>query len=355
MILLTSVFIFVLAFLVAWRVTPRILRAYANSGRVDSPGGRKQQKEPIPYGAGLAVLLGFAAPFSLGMLAAWLAWDGAPQLLETHAAGIRSKAVMMVSILAGSSCMLVMGRLDDKHDLSAVKRFCVQLLAACLVVAAGVRITLFIASPTIQIAITILWLVFVTNATNFIDNMDGLLAGSALNSSLALGAIAALNGQLFVGAFAIALAGAIAGVLPFNRHPARIYLGDEGSMFLGFLLACLSTLLTYAKTDTPNSFDLRPFIVPLLCLSVPVVDGSFVILSRLGRGKAPWTPGLDHLSHRLVDCGQSRVSAVRWLWIAGLLCSAVAIVLQHQTQMAFLFAGIFVIAAIYSCSRGVRT
>lgn len=351
----TPLSIFVLAFLVSWRLTPRIRQAYLAAGWVDAPGKRKIQEQPVPYGAGFSVLLGFAAPVLIGLGAAWVAWENAPEILATHSEGIRSKAAMMIAILAGSSCMLIMGRLDDRYDLSAKKRFAIQIVAASLVVLAGVRITLFIASVELQIITTILWLVFITNATNFIDNMDGLLAGSALNSSLVLGVIAALGGQWFVAAFALALAGAIAGVLPFNRSPARIYLGDEGSMFIGFLLGCLATLLTYVQEGPATTFNFRPFLLPLLCLALPIVDGSFVIVTRLMRGDRPWTPGRDHLSHRLVRSGRSSKSAVSILVASSLVCSGLAVLIQEQSIAGILFATFFLMAAIGVGLRGARS
>ncbi len=330
MILLTALAILLLSFLVAHKVTPRIRTFYIKKRRLDGPGEKKLQKVPVPYGAGLAVFLGFAAPIAIGIIAAFIAWESAPELLREHAQGIQSKVQPMVAILLGATLMLALGRVDDRNPLSVRLRLLIQVFVASMVALLGVKLSLFVSSELLQIIMTALWLVFVMNVCNFMDNMDGLLPGCTLIATLCFAVFSGLSGQLFIGAFSLALAGAVAGILKYNLHPAKIYLGDEGSLFIGFLLACLSVLASYVPEDS-EGLSWRPFLIPFLLLGMPVIDGVLVIARRIKRRQAPWEGGLDHLSHRLLRQGKSKTEAVRLIWAASVLLGTGGIFLSQPT------------------------
>ncbi len=335
MILLTALCIFLLSFLVSHKTTPRIRTFYIKKRRLDGPGEKKLQTEPVPYGAGLAVFLGFAAPIAIGIFAAFLAWESAPGLLREHAQGIQSKIQPMVAILVGAILMLSLGRVDDRTPLSIPLRFFIQVFVASMVALLGVRLTLFVSSEILQIIITALWLVFVMNVCNFMDNMDGLLPGCALIAALCFALFSGLSGQLFICGFSLALAGAVAGILRYNLHPAQIYLGDEGSLFIGFLLACLSVLASYVSEES-DGISWRPFLIPFLLLGMPVIDGVLVIIARIQRRQAPWEGGLDHLSHRLLHQGRSKTEAVRVIWAASVSLGAGGIFLSQTSGSAWI-------------------
>ena len=331
LLLATGVLILLTALAVSRFACEPIARRYRQAGRLDRPGGRKTQSEAIPYGGGLAVFGGFSVATLGGLLLVILHQFGAfelPAALARHADGVESRSLQLLGILAGASAMLVMGRIDDRRGMGVGSRILLQFGAAALVAAVGLRITLFVDSEWLHYLLTVLWIVFVTNCFNFVDNMDGLLVGLALSSAMTLFCVAAGDHQLFVAAFSLALAGALIGVLPANRPPARLYLGDEGSMFIGFLFACLTVALSYQSESAAAGMGPLPFGVPFLALAVPVADGLLVTTSRLRRGLAPWTPGHDHLSHRLAGAGFGSRGAVALL-------------------VGFSFAGGGLVAALY--------
>lgn len=338
---LTGLSIFGVAALLSYLMTPVLGRRALRLGHVDLPGGRKDQGSAVPYAGGRAILLACAVTVVGGALAAPLLGDLAA--LRPHLDGLRRRLLPLLAIVGGALLMAVMGRIDDRRDLRAGPRFLIQVLAALPLALGDQRLSLFIAEPILQVLLTLGWLVFMTNAANFIDNMDGLLAGVALIAIAAFAIFAATSGQLFVAAFALALAGAVSGVLPHNRRPARVYLGDEGSMLLGFLMGALAMVTSYRGGDEPKSL---PFLAPLLLLAVPVVDASFVIATRLGRGVAPWTAGRDHLSHRLVARGLRPRATVRLLQGLGALGAALAFALYHRRPGALIAAGAFLVLAL---------
>ncbi|MCA9321709.1 MAG: undecaprenyl/decaprenyl-phosphate alpha-N-acetylglucosaminyl 1-phosphate transferase [Planctomycetes bacterium] len=323
-----------LSFLMTAGALPLVRRWNLVRGHVDHPGGRKTQAEPVPYGAATGLGIGLAITAALGVLAAILVPEdatGIGALLHRHAAGLRTRAPAFAAILLGAGILALMGRMDDRRSLGILPRLAVQVAAGVILVLADLKITLFLEATWLQATLTVLWVVFVVNTLNFIDNMDGLLTGVAGIAAATVFALAAADGQLFVAAFALALVGGLLAVYRVNRRPARMYLGDEGSLSLGYLLAALTIVVSYRSESAPPGFSWRPFIVPLLILFVPLVDGVTVITSRLRRGITPWTAGRDHLSHRLA-ARHGDVVAVRRLWATAWLASGAALALGVPTQ-----------------------
>ena len=281
------------------------------TGLVDDPGERKIHAEPIPLAGGLAVMTGVLVPLLLGLLALKLELL-APQTIAPLQHGVGKRAVQLGAILAGALAMLVLGWLDDKHELRAGPKFAGQIFIAALVAAAGVRITLFVPNLAFSYAVTILWIVTVTNAVNFLDNMNGLCAGLGAIASACFGAIAAAHGQYLVASLALLVCGALLGFLPFNYPQASAFIGDSGSHLTGFLLAVLAILPHFYSTQHPVKLAV---LSPLLILAVPLADLVCVVWIRGRAGKAFWIGDTNHISHRFVRGGLSKASAVAVIWL----------------------------------------
>ncbi|HET7676961.1 MAG TPA: MraY family glycosyltransferase [Candidatus Limnocylindrales bacterium] len=292
---------FGLAAMVAFLATPVAARIARRAGAIDQPGAaRRVHRRPIPRAGGLAVAAGFlvVGPAAVALNAATGAVPsigaiGAPEL---------------VALFAGSALAAALGFIDDRFDLRARWQLLVQLALAGVAVAAGVTID-FINNPLGQgrldfvgptaVLLTVIWIVGMINSINFIDGLDGLSSGVALIAVVTLGLISWFTlGQAFVALLCAVLAGALAGFLPWNFHPARIFVGTTGVYLIGFALAVLSILGT-AKVA-----------VALLVLGVPIIDTFWIIVRRLLQRRSPFTPDRGHLHHRLLDLGLGHRDAV---------------------------------------------
>ena len=286
------------ALVIAVAMTPISKWLAPRVGVMDHPNPRKIHATPVPRMGGMAI---FVAVMVM------LALFGGQQEIQQLAA-----------MLFGAAFMSFLGLADDRFTLSAYVRLVAQFGAALLVYLAGVRVQLF-GVDWLDAVLTLVWIVGLTNAMNFLDNMDGLTAGvSAMISAFFL-VLAVLNGQTLVATLSAALLGACVGFLFWNLNPASVFMGDSGSMFLGFLLACVAIKLRFVTQTTSVSW-----MVPLIVMLLPIFDMSLVVLSRLRRGKNPLTtPGKDHTSHRIADHGFSRREAVLILY---LICAALGLV-----------------------------
>jgi UDP-GlcNAc:undecaprenyl-phosphate GlcNAc-1-phosphate transferase len=221
--------------------------------------------------------------------------------------------------------MLVLGILDDKHELKPVMKFAGQFLIALGVAACGVRITLFVPNPIFHYAVTILWILTIINAFNFMDNMNGLCGGLGAISSWFFALIAAGNGQYLVAITAFLAFGALLGFLPHNFPNARAFLGDSGSHFVGYLLAVLAILPHFYTVRHPQHWAV---LIPLLVLAIPLADMIQVVIVRWRLGKPFYHGDTNHLSHRLVQLGLSKARAVEILWLASALFASLALILD---------------------------
>jgi UDP-GlcNAc:undecaprenyl-phosphate GlcNAc-1-phosphate transferase len=235
-----------------------------------------------------------------------------------------------------------MGVVDDRWGLGSYIKLIGQLLAASILVFSGVQVQIF--GGWLDIAITVLWVVGITNALNLLDNMDGLSGGIAMIAAVFFTLLAAMSRQYLVGALAAALAGACAGFLIYNWNPAHIFMGDTGSLFLGFLLAAVAIKMRF-----PSNSITVTWMIPLLVLALPIFDTTLVFVSRLRRGKNPLTtPGKDHLSHRLARLTGSRREAVLLCYLLAGAIGLLAIFLTQAARNEAVFVGaIVVIAAIF--------
>jgi UDP-GlcNAc:undecaprenyl-phosphate GlcNAc-1-phosphate transferase len=287
-------------------------------GLVDDPGHRKIHATPTPLAGGLAIMTGLLLPLLLAVAA--LQFNGLEaSTIQRLGYGMNRRAVQLAAILIGAVGMVLLGWWDDKHELRPAAKFAGQLLIATVVAAAGVRITLFVESRIFSYAITILWILTVTNAFNFIDNMNGLCAGLGSIAAMSFALTAAIHGQYLVAGIAFLSCGAMLGFLPFNFPRATAFLGDAGSHLIGFLLAVLAILPHFYSSQHPKTLAV---FSPLLILGVPLADLVWVVLLRWQLGKPFYVGDTNHVSHRLVQHGLSSTRAVLLLWLlAVLLCS----------------------------------
>jgi UDP-GlcNAc:undecaprenyl-phosphate GlcNAc-1-phosphate transferase len=292
---------FVLAAVVALVTTPAVRRFVRGRGILDHPNERRVNRRPLPRGGGVAVVVAFVVVGGgLTLL------DGAVPGMPA-ARGISPN--QLAGLFIGGVLAAVIGAIDDALDLRARWQFLGQLVVALVAVAAGISVA-YIGNPfgtdnipfavPVGIAFTVVWIVGMTNSLNFIDGLDGLSSGIALIAAVTLGilSLTVQVGQPFVAVLCFALAGALLGFLRWNFHPAVIFQGSAGVMFLGYTLAVLS-ILGAAKV-----------IVALLVLGVPIIDSFWVIVRRLFSGRSPFSPDRGHIHHRLLDVGLSHRNTV---------------------------------------------
>ncbi len=281
---------------------PRIVSRNLKRGHVDAPGRRKSQTRPVPYGGGRAILATLAVLLAGGVVAVLLA-KAAKVLpggvLDRHGDGLLERSSTAAAWLIGALWMAHLGRRDDSDGLSVARRLTEEFIAAAMTAALGLRLSLFLPFPSLQLILTIVWFVAMTNAFNFIDNMDALLPGIATSIALSLAIVAGGDGQWFAAAMALAILGSTGAVLAWNRPPARVYMGDEGSLGIGFLLAGLGVAVTYGGEFGASSPPWAPLVVPLGVFALPLADMGFVVVRRIAGGRPPWRAGRDHISHVL--------------------------------------------------------
>jgi len=316
------VLIFVLAcFLTAFVISAgatALMRVIAPKlGLIDRPAARKVHTTPTPLGGGVGIVCGFVVTMSLATLAVWLlardltppSW--LPKSLQPHLAGVLQRTPQLWGLLVAGVVLAIMGLWDDFRGLSWKVRLAVQFgLAIGLVFAGGVQATVFVSQPWVGQVLTVLWIVVLINSFNFLDNMDALSSGIGLIASLMFATVMlgmVSEPRWFVGGALLALAGALAGFLCHNWPPARIFMGDAGSTFIGLSLACLTVLGTFYDEKLGSQ---HVMLAPLCVLAIPLYDITSVILIRLREGRSPFQPDKKHFSHRLTEMGMSKRNAV---------------------------------------------
>jgi UDP-GlcNAc:undecaprenyl-phosphate/decaprenyl-phosphate GlcNAc-1-phosphate transferase len=337
-----------LAFILCTALSGLARRWAPRFGLIDRPGGHKGHRTPTPLGGGVAIWLTTVTLTLLGALALGLIGTALPAPLAKHASGLWLRAPELGAILGLASLIMIMGLIDDRSGLPWQIRLGVQLGLATALVVAGVRVTLFwpFTHPVLGGAVSVLWIVGLTNAFNMLDNMDGLAAGVGLIASALFAAALVAVESLFVPAILLVLVGALAGFLVHNRYPARLFMGDAGSNFIGFLLGALTIAGTFYRSEPAYS----PYGVlsPLLVMAVPLYDMTSVIVIRIREGRSPFEGDRRHFSHRLVERGLTPPQAVRTIDLVTLAGGLGALLLHRMTA-----AGACVVVAQTVCLLGV--
>lgn len=297
--------IFLISFLVAMLSVPVVRYVAIRLQILDAPNARKVHTTPIPLMGGLAVLLAFLIGIAMAGLAGIVGGDNAT-------------LGPLRGILAGGLLIFAVGLYDDKFGVRPLWKFIAQFLVAILLVLSEVRLSVFIEENLIVTILTVIWIVGIINSFNLLDNMNGLSSGVALIAALTFGWIAFNQNNIFVYAVSLALAGALAGYLPHNFPNARIFLGDAGSMLIGFILAAISVQGVYLGTSRLTHL---PVITPILVLAVPLFDTFSVIVIRLVCGLPIFAADKNHFSHRLVDLGLTKIQAVLFIYLVAIAVS----------------------------------
>ena len=328
---------FVVAFAFTFASTPVASRLAYKIGAIDVPKDkRRMHKKPTPRLGGVAIVFGFlVAICCFGRMTRELA-----------------------AILVGAAIIFVMGIVDDCKNLDAKFKFLIQIIAALVVMIGGnIRITVF-TNPNVfsenpylilpwwmSGITTVIWIVFITNAVNFIDGLDGLAAGVSAIMSVSLVFISIRMNEYWVAVVGLALMGSCFGFLPFNFNPAKIFMGDSGSTFLGFILASLSIQGVF------KSYAVISFAVPLLILGLPLFDAMFAMIRRIYHGKSPMSADRGHLHHRLIDMGFSQKQTVFILYAISGILGITAVFLAEYGSMRALILLITVLTVLLLVGR----
>jgi UDP-GlcNAc:undecaprenyl-phosphate GlcNAc-1-phosphate transferase len=305
-------------------VTPVVRRLAVRFGAIDRPSERKVHPKPTPTGGGIGVLIGVAVGF------------GVAYLIPSLRPAFQESSELQGALLAGGVIALV-GLMDDVRALSAPAKVAGQVLAAGLLILFGVQLLFFwfpsqgtvVVGSDVGVPLTVVWVLLMVNAVNLIDGLDGLAAGICVIAAAAFfvyvyaGPTPTFDGPTPPGALISAVtAGAALGFLPHNFHPARIFMGDSGSMLLGLLLAT-ATISGVGRTLAPTGGDIAafsiPILIPLIVLAVPLSDVAMAVVRRLRRGRPVFAPDKDHIHYRLQEIGHTHRRAVLVLYLWSIL------------------------------------
>ncbi len=296
----------------AFLITPLFRKIARKFKILDYPGGRKLQANPVAYLGGLAII----TPITLGSL-----------LLLFTSLSLDLKQQLYFGLILPGIAIAFIGLLDDIYQLPPWPRFLSQsavgVITSFMLYLSGAGVEVF-DNQLLNSSATILWIVTIINALNFIDNMDGLATSISIVGSLAMFILAYLNNQYLVAALSLAIFASCLGFLFWNKRPASIYLGDAGALYLGFLLATISIIIDLDNESAPIRV-----LVLILILAIPVIDITQVVISRLTRGKSPFEGGRDHISHLLLNRGLSQKAVLFILTSIAILFALSAILLAE--------------------------
>ena len=314
--------IFAAALVVTVVGTPLARRAAIGLGMVDHPEARKVHLAPVPLLGGVAIYAAF--------------------VIAILVFGDRLNLPQLFGILIGATAVSVLGVWDDRRRMRPLFKLGGQVAAAVFLALSGTQAILF-TEPLLNYAVTVLWIVAITNSLNLLDNMDGLSGGVAALASAFFLVLAILHGQFLVATLSAALMGACLGFLRYNFNPASIFMGDAGSLFLGFVLAAVGIRLRF-----PGQLTVISWMIPVLVLGVPLFDTTLVVVSRLRRRLNPLTnPGRDHLSHRLVAVGFSQRQAVLFIYSACIFLGLLSLLIAFSALVvAYAAASVVALGAL---------
>jgi UDP-GlcNAc:undecaprenyl-phosphate GlcNAc-1-phosphate transferase len=323
------------SFVVSWVLTLAMIRIAPQMGFVDKPGHRKIHSNPKPLGGGVAIFIAFAVPMLVALMAIHSNlvpldhpnWD-------KYAGGVIQQTPLAGTMLGALVIIHIMGLVDDRKALGPYIKLLIQLAVAAMIVVPFKDVRALTALGNVpSIILTICWITAITNAFNFLDNMDGLSSGVAAVCTTAFLITAILIQQWFVAATLALLLGALLGFLWWNFPPAKIFMGDSGSLVIGFILGVMTIRTTYLPPGQNLGAGWYSVFVPVIVLALPLYDLIVVSIIRISRGKSPFVGDTNHFSHRLVARGMSRRTAVLCLYLVTASTAIAAILLPHvRTQ-----------------------
>lgn len=347
---------------VSMPLTRWLVSAGERWGHIDQPGreAHKQHGAAIPNTGGIAIFLAVAAPMAAGLIAIWVvpieAWKGWLAPVGVHAEGLRGQSANGCAVIIALGVLHVLGLIDDRRQLSVkIKLFVQAVVAGGLSIFFEIRVLEFLhqwgpMGYTASIVISVLWLVTITNALNMLDNMDGLAGGvGAIIAGLYL--LATLHGgQWFIASLCALLLGALTGFLRFNFPPARIFMGDGGSLVLGMLLGVISIRTTYVQLPDDQISQLpaawHGVLMPMVVMAVPLYDLASVVLIRLHTGRSPFVGDRNHFSHRLLRRGLSVRLAVLVIYLTTIATGLGGIMLTRLAGWQALLVGFQTLAVL---------
>jgi UDP-GlcNAc:undecaprenyl-phosphate GlcNAc-1-phosphate transferase len=361
------------AFATSAGATALVLRISRRVGVIDSApiaGQIKTQRRPIPNTGGIGIATGILVPMIVGLVLisahakSMINLDAMlPESIAHHLPGMVERLALGWGLVVATLGLHVLGVIDDRKPLGpGIKLISMVGIAALLAYFTDTRLLSMldthVGGAWLSVAITVVWFVVITNAFNFIDNMDGLSAGVAIIVAACLLATSLLADQLFVPALLALIAGASAGFLILNFPPARIFMGDGGSLVLGFLLAFGSVRVTYLPEGSV-SFEPHVVFTPIIILAIPLYDLVSVVLIRLSQGRSPFVGDLQHFSHRLVQRGLSKRNAVLVMYGCTLVTAlgGVAMPTLQPWQAGLVFAqtlGVLFVLALFERTAGLE-
>lgn len=309
---------FIVSLLTVLIITPIVKRIAIKIGAVDQPNKRKIHKKIMPRMGGLSIFIGVV----VGVITS----------------GIYTQT-KMTAITFGAILIILLGIFDDKYQLSAKVKFIIQLIVAIMIVSTGLKME-FLSLPFLPERIelgwfsypfTVLWIVGITNAMNFIDGLDGLAAGLSVIGLSTIAFMALSGGKILILSLSVVVIGSTLGFLFYNFHPAKIFMGDTGSLFLGYVIAILSLLGLY------KSVTLFSIVIPIIILGVPIFDTTFAVIRRLINKQPFYMPDKSHIHHKLIAYGLSHRKSVITIYIFGCIFSICAILLKSATLWLSLF------------------
>ena len=330
---------FVIAAGIALLVTPGVIWFARKTGALDAPNQRKVHKKPIPRIGGIGIWLAF-------MLAIVVAtgYTDVPDDQEFE----------LIGLMASSTLIVLVGVIDDYKDLPAKVKLLGQISAAAMLVI-GFRVRIdFVTDPFgdyifleyLAVPLTIFWVVGITNTVNLIDGLDGLAAGVSTIAAITIGLVALQQGDVFIATLTACLAGAEVGFLYYNFNPAKIFMGDSGSMFLGFMLSGISVIGAVKAATT------IALIVPILALGLPIMDTTFAIVRRYRGGVPIFKPDKGHLHHRLLDMGFTQRQAVLLMYVISAMLGLSAVALTEvSSQFAVVIVCVVLAVVLFGAKK----
>jgi UDP-GlcNAc:undecaprenyl-phosphate GlcNAc-1-phosphate transferase len=336
-----------------------VARFCASRDLLDHPGGRKQHRGPVPRLGGIAFAASFAATVVAGFLLAptLTSLPVVRETIPTIAAALSEAHQVqpqLAGLLAGALVIFLVGLIDDLlgERFPVGLKFLGQCLAAAIAVGSGIQIE-FTGIPLLNLSLSFFWILGISNAFNLLDNMDGLAAGVAVSSAFVFFLNALALNEIFLCLILAAFMGSLLGFLKRNAPPARVFMGDCGALFIGFMLSSLTILEAYVS---PASSSLFPVLMPVLVLAVPLIDTLSVIVIRISEGRPIYRGDRCHLSHRLVAAGLPEPQAVKLLVLLTLALGMGALHLADASVARSLWTVTYttVLAALVVSSISVR-